>query len=88
MDHSGIPEEDTWENYSAADLEKVNNALTADRQAIIQKQKRLAPILELKMREERALRNMRVQADLNGAVPIDQVIEPPGIESEEKFGSM
>ncbi len=86
MEHSGIPGEETWEHYSYSDLEKINNALTADRQAIIQKQKRLAPIMELKMREERSLRNQASQ--LNGSVPADQVIVPPGIDSEEEFGEL
>lgn len=82
---TGVDEAD-WEKLGADQLEQINNALTAERQEIIAKQKRLAPIWELKMREERALRNQVAQ--LNGSVPADQVVAPPSIESEEKFGEM
>lgn len=77
-----------WEELSAAELEKLNNIFSSQREEIINKQLSLAPIWERKIREERALANMQARKELNGEVPADQVIAPDSIPSEEQFGSM
>lgn len=87
MDYLSTDEAD-WEKLPAKELEKLNNYFSSQRDFIIAKQLKLAPIWERKARAERTIANMAARENLGGAVPVDQVIQPEGIPSEEAFGKM